>query len=178
MILSLGNHHRLVMLCWNDFISVVYARLHLWMVTHSLRLQPSVICMPQLQLTTLVFGCSCTQIYDSGMRARVGLERTKLSHDLVHHLGLKPVCCLLVCKIIFSYHPCDDSPLFSGVLLIPLSHSRGINASPLYTKILSVYMLSLVEVLSFWTSWLTVVVGCVLRPIQQCEKTLNSYMGH
>ena len=58
--------------------------------THSSRLQPSIICMPQLQpwcLAALVLKFTTQK---SWMKAQVSLETTVEPRDLVYYLGLEP----------------------------------------------------------------------------------------
>ena len=56
------------------------------LATHSSRLQPSIICMPQLQPW---FSAALVTL-KSGMKAQVSLETTIEAHDLAYYLRLEP----------------------------------------------------------------------------------------
>ena len=80
--------------------------------THSLRLQPSIICKSQLQPW-----CSAALVpkfttLKSGIKAQVTLETTIEPHDLVYYLGLEPVLHGRKAKVLPMQFPLDHRCLF------------------------------------------------------------------
>ena len=74
--------------------------------THSSRLQPSIICMPQLQLW-----CSAALVpkfttLKSGTKAQVSLETTIEPHDLAYYIDLEPALHWRKAKVLPLRHYC------------------------------------------------------------------------
>ena len=74
--------------------------------THSSRLQPSIICMPQLQPWSSAALVPKFTTLKSGMKAQVSLETTIEPHDLVYYLGLEPVLHGRKAKVLPLDHRC------------------------------------------------------------------------
>ena len=72
-----------------------YARWCHWkcyVATYSSKLQPSIICMPQLQPWCLAALVTKFTTLKSGMKAQVSCETTIEPHELVHYFALEPAC--------------------------------------------------------------------------------------
>ena len=73
---------------------------------HSSKLQPSIICMPQLQPWCSAALVPKLTTLKSGMKAQVNLETTIEPYDLVYYLGLEPTLHGWKAKVLSLDHRC------------------------------------------------------------------------
>ena len=74
--------------------------------THSSRLQPSIICMPQLQPRCLAALVPKFMTLKSGMKVQVSLKTTIEPQNLVYYLGIEPTLHGRKAKILPLDHCC------------------------------------------------------------------------